>query len=307
MRLPQDLKDALFSMEAADTIGKLRIKYNLNEKGSLLADETGLVMLGILHPRDFISDLAEKLGVDRETAKKIADDVNQQIFQKVRISLRKIYGISDQEPITKETVQVKPSVPAPPPAPIIKIAEDVASKIPAPKPPMPPRPPVPPPQASNLPPVLRVPPSAPPRETPKEELRPLEIRPLKSPFDSGKPFTPKVPPASNASPARNAAHIAAGGRSDADGPTIPVAPKPIAVTAKPEGVSHAPPPPEKLVPKIEPKNLEKDHGLLVMPQSPPSKEKEKEKEKNFGAPPPGMAFLDKKIEKKINDPYRENI
>ncbi len=54
-------------------------------------------MLGATHPKDFIRNLSDKLGVNRETAKKIADDVNQQIFAKVRESLRKLHGITEEK------------------------------------------------------------------------------------------------------------------------------------------------------------------------------------------------------------------
>lgn len=289
IKLPQDLKDVLFSEEAADIIGKLRIKYNLKEKGTILADETGLVMLGILHPRDFIPDLSEKLGVDRETAKKIAEDINQQIFQKVRISLRKIHGITDQDSITKEAAPIKPQVPLPPAPPMPKISEDIKfpeNKIESPKVPLPPRPPAPPPiPKKEPPPVLRLPswhtgvPQTTPREIPKQEPRPLEIRPLKSPFDSAKPFTqsPQKPQVPN--------------------PPNPPVPKEFHGNAS--ETQNLKPTADK---KPDLKNLESERGLLVMPKISDVKSSRPD-----SAPPPGVAFLNKKNGKKVNDPYRENI
>src|SRR3990172_11314965 len=154
-KLPWDLKDALFSEASANSIRAIGEKYNFQiKKIGILADETGLVLFGVLHPKDFIPDLAQKLGVDKEVAKKIADDVNREIFQKVRVSLRKLYGITDE---------ITENVPVPAPAPIQKA---------------PPPPPIPKPQPQPPKIIIRENVEI-PKEAPKEELKPLEIRPIK--------------------------------------------------------------------------------------------------------------------------------
>ena len=55
-----------------------------------MVGEAGYVMLGVTHPNDFIGNLAERLEVDKEKARAIAQEINEQIFKKVRESLRKI-------------------------------------------------------------------------------------------------------------------------------------------------------------------------------------------------------------------------
>jgi hypothetical protein len=96
-KLPEDLKDAIFSVDSAEIIQFLGKKYNLAvDKIGELADETGLVMLGVTHPRDFISNLAQRINFDKETARKIAEEINTQIFAKVRTSLKKIHGITEE-------------------------------------------------------------------------------------------------------------------------------------------------------------------------------------------------------------------
>lgn len=96
-KLPEDLKDAIFSVDSAD------ITRNIGEKNKLtidkigeLASETGRVMLGITHPNDFISNLADRLETDKEKARAIANDINEQIFKPVRDSLRKIHNIREE-------------------------------------------------------------------------------------------------------------------------------------------------------------------------------------------------------------------
>src|SRR3989338_2897850 len=84
-KLPSDLKTAIYSADSSTAIENISKKYGLNiDQMGKLAEETGLVMLGVTHPKDFISNLAGRLGVDQLTAKSIARDVNEQIFKKVR-------------------------------------------------------------------------------------------------------------------------------------------------------------------------------------------------------------------------------
>ncbi|HBT81760.1 hypothetical protein A2757_03455 [Candidatus Giovannonibacteria bacterium RIFCSPHIGHO2_01_FULL_48_47] len=151
-KLPKDLQNAISGVDTADAIESIAKKYSLLiDKMGILAEETGLVMLGITHPKDFISNLSQKLGVDRETARKIAEDINQQIFQKVRESLRKIHGIKEEAPSISSVSPVSPVSKPPPPLPAEALAKAGPSVSQPPK-----------------------------KEIPKEEIRPLEIRPMKS-------------------------------------------------------------------------------------------------------------------------------
>lgn len=96
-QLPEDLKKAIFSVEMTEAVKRISGKYQLHiDKIGALGNETGMVMLGVTHPRDFISNLSQRLGVDKETARKIAEEVNAQIFAKVRDSLKKIHGITGE-------------------------------------------------------------------------------------------------------------------------------------------------------------------------------------------------------------------
>ena len=116
-KLPQDLKDAIFGVDAADAIESIGKKYSLLiDKIGILAEEIGSVMLGLTHPKDFISNLAKRLQVDQITAKSVARDVNEQIFKKVRESLMKIHGLREtpaetpktEKPEVKVEIKVEP-------------------------------------------------------------------------------------------------------------------------------------------------------------------------------------------------------
>ncbi|OGF85659.1 hypothetical protein A2Z63_02435 [Candidatus Giovannonibacteria bacterium RIFCSPLOWO2_02_44_8] len=231
-KLPWDLKDALFSEASANSIRAIGEKYNFQiKKIGILADETGLVLFGVLHPKDFIPDLAQKLGVDKEVAKKIAEDVNREIFQKVRVSLRKLHGITDEEPITKK--------------------QETTIPIPVP--------PLPTPQAVGAkPPKIVITEKIDiPKEAPKEELKPLEIRPIKGgPLEE--PEKTPTPPGAGAPTA-----------------SVEVSPRP-----------------QLDFPPRRSQEPERDMGLKIMPHSP-----EQVGIKKIPKPPSGMAFIaEKKLE-----------
>lgn len=114
--LPEDLREAIFSVESAEIIQQIAKKHNLFiDKMGILAEETGNVMLGLLSPNDFISALREKLEIAPETAREIGQEINQQIFAKVRESLKKIHNIQEEKS-GAETPPIKESpLPSPPP------------------------------------------------------------------------------------------------------------------------------------------------------------------------------------------------
>ena len=96
--LPEDLKDAIFGLEMneiVERIGRENQSIEIEKIGDL-ANETGMVMLGVTHPNDFIGNLADRLEVDKEKARTIAQEINEQIFKKVRDSLRKIHNMREE-------------------------------------------------------------------------------------------------------------------------------------------------------------------------------------------------------------------
>ena len=98
-KLPPDLTDAIFSEDIAETMLSIGKKYGLLiDKIGRLSEAVNDVILGVLHPKEFISTIEKTLSIDRETARKIAQEVNTEIFAKIRESLRKVHKIED-EPI----------------------------------------------------------------------------------------------------------------------------------------------------------------------------------------------------------------
>ena len=94
--LPEDLKDAIFVLEMNEIVERIGRENQLNiEQIGDLANETGMVMLGVTHPNEFIGNLADRLEVDKEKARAIAGEINEQVFKKVRESLRKIHNMRE--------------------------------------------------------------------------------------------------------------------------------------------------------------------------------------------------------------------
>ena len=95
--LPEDLKEAIFSLDMSEIVEKIGREKQLNiEQIGDLANETGMVMLGVTHPNEFIANLADRLEVDKEKARVIAGEINEQIFKPVRESIRKIHSMREE-------------------------------------------------------------------------------------------------------------------------------------------------------------------------------------------------------------------
>jgi len=109
--IPEDVRAAISSIRVVEQLQEIGKKHRLHiDKIDVLFDEAGAVMLGLTHPRDFIGKLAQKLDIDKEKAKKIAQNVNEEIFKPIRKSLKKIHRIAEGQPIQPTT---KPEVPTP--------------------------------------------------------------------------------------------------------------------------------------------------------------------------------------------------
>lgn len=101
--LPDNLKEAIFSVNVADKIMKAGQKYGLNiEQIGTLAEATGLVMLGALHPRSYIQKLEETLGIERTKAIDIAKEINHEVFFPIREALKNIHHMEDTQEIAGE-------------------------------------------------------------------------------------------------------------------------------------------------------------------------------------------------------------
>ena len=109
LTLPQDLKEAIFSVENAEKIYQIAQKHQVpKEKISQLASVIGHILLSVLAMEKFISSLELNLDIERDKAQKIADEIKQELFQPVINSLTKIQKEKFPQAVSK------PSLPQPP-------------------------------------------------------------------------------------------------------------------------------------------------------------------------------------------------
>lgn len=134
-RLPKDVQKAYFGEETAEIIQKIGQENKLNVRQvGVLADEAGLLMLGINPPGDFVKNLSKRLdGVDKETVQKIAQEINTRIFAKIRESLRKVHGISEDKKGEKGETGEKKGLPSDLSAKASASAEASAKEGPSPE------------------------------------------------------------------------------------------------------------------------------------------------------------------------------
>lgn len=94
--LPVDMQEAISSDQVSEHLETLALKYKLRvDKMGDMIDEVGLVMLGFKKSSAFIDSLVHRLDIDRETAESLAIDIDNDVFRKIRESLREVQFAKD--------------------------------------------------------------------------------------------------------------------------------------------------------------------------------------------------------------------
>ena len=96
-KLPADIKQAMDSVDTSKTIVNIGEKHDLMyDQISELMDEIGLVMVGLTPSKMFVSNISRRMQVDIGKAMLVAKDVNKEVFDKMRDSLKKIEGADEE-------------------------------------------------------------------------------------------------------------------------------------------------------------------------------------------------------------------
>lgn len=91
-KLPKDLQDAILALDLRTKMQFITKKNNLHiDQAGILENEAVFVMLGLEHPDNLVYNIAKHIEVSKEKAEAIAEDLNREIFLKVRESLKKIF------------------------------------------------------------------------------------------------------------------------------------------------------------------------------------------------------------------------
>ncbi len=97
-KLPQELKDAVFSEETGDNIYEICQKNGIEEDLDEIVEYVGQVLVGVLPPEDFSEALEKDLGLKKEVAKKVTQELNRFVFYPVRPALEELYKIETTPP-----------------------------------------------------------------------------------------------------------------------------------------------------------------------------------------------------------------
>jgi hypothetical protein len=90
-QLPKEVQEAVTSADVHDKILGVAKKYGLHvDQEGELVDQIGLIMLGLSPSKDFVKNFSSSAEVDVKTATSIAEDINKEIFDEIRESMREI-------------------------------------------------------------------------------------------------------------------------------------------------------------------------------------------------------------------------
>lgn len=107
-KLPEDLKEAIFSEANNEAINTICSRLKLTEEQtSLVAKYTGRTLMGLLPLEELPITLELELNVEESVAGQIIKDLNYAIFRHLRVSLNKIYSENyfDNIPLPPEEVK----------------------------------------------------------------------------------------------------------------------------------------------------------------------------------------------------------
>jgi hypothetical protein len=112
------LREALFSDMNADFVWNLCQSEHLTEEKSYqVAELSGYVLLGFLHPEDLAGEIVSSVDLPAPLAKTISDQINSRVFAPLRADIDKVYS-----PISKIGGGITKSTP--------KIIQDIESSSP---------------------------------------------------------------------------------------------------------------------------------------------------------------------------------
>jgi len=92
--LPEELKEAVFSMETADAIWNACTRQKIiDERMTKIAEYTGYVLMGLMLPQEFEQILQKEIKLSKRTTEELSREINRFIFYPVEAALEKLYKI----------------------------------------------------------------------------------------------------------------------------------------------------------------------------------------------------------------------
>jgi len=115
-KLPQELKGALFAEETGNNIYEVCKRNGVENNLDQIVGYVGQVLVGVLPPDDFQATLEKEVKLKKDTAKKVAREINRFIFYPVKSSLEELYKIEIAPPAKPKVAPPPEEKPPAPPA-----------------------------------------------------------------------------------------------------------------------------------------------------------------------------------------------
>lgn len=104
-QLPGGVKEAIIATPWKDRLAQIAGKHRLHiDQADRLDKETIIVMFGLEHPDNLVYNIAKHLDVSEEKAEAIAEDLNNEIFLKIRESLKMVTEGGDVDKDSKSSL-----------------------------------------------------------------------------------------------------------------------------------------------------------------------------------------------------------
>lgn len=99
-KIPPEVRDAITASDWERTIFNIGRAHKLHiDDIDVLSIETILTMIGLEHPKDFPENIKKRIGLSSEVLMDIVDEVNEQLFSKIREALKTHYEKQSAEGI----------------------------------------------------------------------------------------------------------------------------------------------------------------------------------------------------------------
>ena len=113
-KLPQELKDALFAEETGNNIYEICERNGISENLDQIVEYVGQVLVGVLPPDEFQETLEKEMGIEKDLAKKVTQEINRFIFYPVKPLLEELYKTEIAPPAKPTKITPPPEATAPP-------------------------------------------------------------------------------------------------------------------------------------------------------------------------------------------------
>src|SRR3989344_565259 len=104
--IPPDVREAISSVEVSKQLQIIGMEHRIHiDTLDTIAQEVGLVMLGLTHPRDFKAKIKSNLPLKEEEVDAITTDIDEKIFKPIKASLMAMHGEKAAEESIEESVE----------------------------------------------------------------------------------------------------------------------------------------------------------------------------------------------------------